>query len=164
MLQSHRILAADSSCRSRQVAGHRTAAAVARPHTTNSTHRNSQHVIEQQQNVLQQSTELLHVQKRGLLLGVAGCLAASWLQQLAPAQAAQLSGAQALFDIAAVASDLVPAVLQLDKSPDQSKYDPAVSTAHRTASSNTGSAEQRVLRDCGDAVALWLCCCCIHCC
>jgi hypothetical protein len=127
MLKNQVRTVADSSCRPRQVAGHRTPAAVAGPHTTHSTQRSSQHVVELQQVLSQQPEQLVHVQKRGLLLGFAGCLAASWLQQVAPAQAAQLSAAaRPQFDLAAVASDLVPAVLQLDKSPDQSKYDPAV--------------------------------------
>jgi hypothetical protein len=67
------------------------------------------------------------IQKRSLLLGVAGFVAASWLQQLAPANAAASKAAAApLWDLAA-AADLVPAVLELERSPDQSKYDPAVS-------------------------------------
>lgn len=77
--------------------------------------------VEQQQAV----PDSLHLQKRSLLLGAAGFVAASWLQQFAaPAQAA--APAAPLFDLAA-AADLVPAVLDLERTPDQSKYDPAVS-------------------------------------
>lgn len=68
------------------------------------------------------------VQKRSLLLGVAGCIAAGWLQQAgAPPQAAAAAAPVPFLDLAAAASDLVPANLQPDKAPDQSKYDPTVS-------------------------------------
>lgn len=109
----------------RSTHSHHTAVAC-QPHKSPAT---SSSVCRAAQTKPEQEHHDIIVQKRSLLLGVAGFVAASWLQQFAPANAAASRAAAAaapLWDLAA-AADLVPAVLELERSPDQSKYDPAVS-------------------------------------
>lgn len=89
------------------------------PHTTQLATASSSKAPQQQQ---QQNEQAVQLQKRSLLVGIAGLVAAGWLQQAAPAQAA---AGLPQFDLAAAAADLVPAVLQLDLTPDQSQYNPA---------------------------------------
>jgi hypothetical protein len=137
-----------SSSSSRQNS-HHTPAAAAGPRKVISASSSSHSPVEQLQLVQsahQQHVDAVHLQRRSLLLGVAGCVAASWLQQLAPVQAA----AVAQFDLAAVAADLVPAVLQLENSPDQSKYDPAVSRqTHPHAGCCQARTASRLMSDVG---------------
>ncbi len=81
----------------------------------------------------EQQHQDIALHKRSLLLGVAGFVAGTWLQQfVSPAQAVtgRAAAVPVLGDLAA-AADLVPAVLDLERTPDQSKYDPAVSEHHQ---------------------------------
>lgn len=114
--------------RSSKQHAHHTQAAVAGPQKVLSTSTSTCRALNPLERAKQDndvSDTVINVHKRSLLLGVAGFVAASWLQQAAPAQAAVAPQ----FDLAALAADLVPAVLQLEKTPDQSQYDPAVRPA-----------------------------------
>jgi len=105
---------------------HKPAVATAGPQiSTSSRNHPTPHALSTSHGAIEDAVQ--GVQKRSLLLGVAGCIAAGWLQQaVAPPQAA---AAVPFLDLAAAAAaaDLVPANLQPDKAPDQSKYDPSVS-------------------------------------
>ena len=113
-----------NSCRQN---AHHTPAAVAGPQkckartATVASAQQPGHQQQQQQTLRHEPSD---VSKRSVLLGIAGWIGASWLQQAG--SAAQAGTAGPLLDLAA-AADLLPAVLQLEKTPDQSKYDPAVS-------------------------------------
>lgn len=123
-----------SSCNTRQTRSVHTTVALPPQNAATATSRSGttsqkdhqqqqQHHSQYQRQQQQQQDALLASNKRSLLLGLAGCVAASWLAVAAPTPA--LAAAEATSS-----SDLVPANPQLDKRPDQSQYNPAVRRRH----------------------------------